>query len=89
MAADGRPLPDDIDALMQLISGRAADRQTMRRLVNCDLVEEFHGTCLLTIRGIEAAALLSSSDPTGQANCPRARSSFYGTDDHSRSRFPS
>ena len=57
-----RPLPDDLDALMQIISGRAADLQTIQRLVNCDLVEEFDGTALLTLRGIEAAAALSSAN---------------------------
>jgi len=57
-----RPLPDDLDALMQIISGRAADLQMIQRLVNCDLVEEFDGTALLTLRGIEAAAALSSAN---------------------------
>jgi hypothetical protein len=31
-------------------------------LVTCNLVEEFDGTALLTVRGIEVAALLSSPD---------------------------
>lgn len=61
MTVDRRPLPDDLDALMQIINGRAADSHTMP-LVNCDLVEEFNGTALLTPRGIEAAALLSSTN---------------------------
>ncbi len=62
MTVDRRPLPEDLDALMQIISGKAANAQTMQRLVHCDLVEEFDGTALLTLRGIKAAALLSSSD---------------------------
>ena len=59
MIADRRPLPDDLDALKEIIGGRPADPQTMQRLVTCNLVEEFCGTALLTTRGIEAAALLS------------------------------
>jgi hypothetical protein len=62
MTVDRRPLPEDLDALMQIISGKAANSQTLQRLVNCNLVEEFGGTTLLTLRGIKAAALLSSSD---------------------------
>jgi hypothetical protein len=59
MIADRRPLPDDLDALMEIIGGRPADTRTMQRLVTCNLVEEFCGTALLTTRGIEVAALLS------------------------------
>jgi hypothetical protein len=59
MTADRRPLPDDLNALKEIIGGRPADPQTMQRLITCNLVEEFDGTALLTIRGIEAAALLS------------------------------
>jgi hypothetical protein len=62
MTADRRPLPDELDALKEIISGRAADPDTMQRLVACNLVEEFDGTALLTATGIEAAALLSCSD---------------------------
>jgi hypothetical protein len=62
MTVDCRPLPDDLDALMQIINGRAADAHTMQRLIDCDLVEEFDGTALLTLRGIDAAALLSSQN---------------------------
>jgi hypothetical protein len=40
MTADRRPLPDDLDALKEIISGRPADLYTMQRLVNCNLVEE-------------------------------------------------
>jgi hypothetical protein len=59
MTADRCPLPEDLNALKEIISGRPADPQTMQRLVTCNLVEEFDGTALLTDRGIEAAALLS------------------------------
>ena len=59
MTADRRPLPDDLNALKEIIGGGPADPQTMQRLITCDLVEEFDGTALLTTRGIEAAALLS------------------------------
>jgi len=59
MTADRRPLPDDLKALKGIIGGRPADPQTMRRLITCNLVEEFDGTALLTIRGIKAASLLS------------------------------
>jgi hypothetical protein len=52
------PLPNDLNALKEIIGGRPADRPTMKRLVRCNLVEEFDGTALLTARGIEAAALL-------------------------------
>jgi hypothetical protein len=62
MSADCRPLPDDLDALKEIISGRVADPYTMQRLVACNLVDEFDGTALLTARGIEAAALLSCPD---------------------------
>jgi hypothetical protein len=62
MTADRRPLPDELDALKEIISGKAADTHTMQRLVACNLVEEFDGTALLTARGIEAAALLSCPD---------------------------
>jgi hypothetical protein len=62
MITHRRPLPDDLDALMQIVSGRVADSETMQRLVSCNLVEEFDGTALLTLRGIQAAALLSSTD---------------------------
>jgi hypothetical protein len=61
MTVDRRPLPDDLDALMQIINGRAADSHTIQRLVDCDLVEQFDGTALLTLAGIEAAALLASA----------------------------
>ena len=56
MTDDRRPLPDDLNAI---IGGRPADPQTMQRLIKCNLVEEFDGTALLTIRGIKAASLLS------------------------------
>jgi hypothetical protein len=59
MTADRRPLPDDLNALKEIIDGRPAGPQTMQRLITCNLVEEFDGTALLTTRGIEAAALLS------------------------------
>ena len=59
MTADRRPLPDDLKALKEIIGGRPADPQTMQRLITCNLVEEFDGTALLTIRGIKAASLLS------------------------------
>ena len=54
--ADCHPLPDELDALKEIIRARAADPQTMQKLVICDFVEEFDGTALLTARGIEAAA---------------------------------
>jgi hypothetical protein len=60
MTADCHPLPDDLDALKEIVNGRAADPQTIQKLVTCDFVEEFDGTALLTARGIEAAASLSS-----------------------------
>jgi hypothetical protein len=59
MTADRRPLPDDLKALKEIIGGKPADSQTMQRLITCNLVEEFDGTALLTIRGIKAASLLS------------------------------
>jgi hypothetical protein len=59
MTADRRPLPDDLKALKDIIEGKPADSQTMQRLITCNLVEEFDGTALLTIRGIKAASLLS------------------------------
>ena len=59
MTADRSPLPDDLNALKEIIGGRPADAQTMQRLITSNLVEEFDGTALLTTRGIEAAALLS------------------------------
>lgn len=61
MTADRRPLPDDLKALKEIISRRAADPQTMKRLVLSNLVEEFDGTALLTVRGVEIAELLSST----------------------------
>jgi hypothetical protein len=57
-----RPLPYDLDAFMQIISGRAVDSHTIQRLVDCDLVEVFDGTAVLTIKGVETAALLSAAD---------------------------
>ena len=62
MTADRRPLTDELAALQEIINGRAADPQTMQRLVRCNFVEEFDGTALLTAKGIEAAALLESTD---------------------------
>jgi hypothetical protein len=59
MIANRRPLPDDLDALKEIIGGRPADPQTMQRLMTCNLVEEFNGTALLTTSGIEAAASLA------------------------------
>jgi hypothetical protein len=53
MTADRRPLPDDLNALKEIIDGRPADPQTMQRLITSNLVEEFNGTALLTTRGIE------------------------------------
>jgi hypothetical protein len=57
-----RPLPDDLDALMQIISGKASDFESTQRLISCNLVEDFDGTALLTLREIRAAELLSSAD---------------------------
>ena len=57
MTADRRPLPDDLNALREIIGGRPADPQTMQRLIKCNLVEEFNGTALLTTRGIKALSL--------------------------------
>ena len=57
MTADRRPLPDDLNALKEIISGRPADAQTMQRLITSNLVEDLDGTALLTSSGIEAAAL--------------------------------
>jgi hypothetical protein len=62
MTSDRCPLPYDLDAFMQIISGRTVDSQTIQRLVDCDLVEEFDGTAVLTIKGVETAALLSSAE---------------------------
>jgi hypothetical protein len=59
MTADRRPLPDDLNALKEIISGRPADAQTMQRLITCNLIEDLDGTALLTSSGIEAAALLA------------------------------
>ena len=59
MTADRRPLPDDLNALKEILGGRPADAQTLQRLITCNLVEELDGTALLTTRGIEAAALLA------------------------------
>jgi hypothetical protein len=59
MTADRRPLPEDLNALKEIISGRPADAQTMQRLITCNLVEDLDGTALLTSSGIEAAALLA------------------------------
>ena len=58
MTADRRPLPDDLNALKEII---AADARTMQRLITCNLVEELDGTALLTSGGIEAAALLAKT----------------------------
>jgi hypothetical protein len=52
------PLPDDLTALKQIIGGQPADPETMQRLINCNLLEEFDGTALLTESGIQAAARL-------------------------------
>jgi hypothetical protein len=59
MTGNRRPLPNDLNALKEIIGGRPADPQAMQRLIKCNLVEEFDGTALLTARGVEAAALLS------------------------------
>jgi hypothetical protein len=56
------PLPDDLTALKQIIGGQPADTQTMQRLINRNLVEEFDGTALLTVSGIHAAAQLVPAD---------------------------
>ena len=61
MTADRRPLPDDLNALKEIIGGRPADARTMQRLITCNLVEELDGTALLTSGGIEAAALLAKT----------------------------
>jgi len=62
MTGDRRPLPNDLNALKEIIGGRPADALTMQRLITCNLIEEFNGTALLTVRGIEAAALFSPTD---------------------------
>ena len=62
MTADRRPLPDDLNALKEIIGGRPTDAQNMRRLITCNLVEELDGTALLTSSGIEAAALLARNE---------------------------
>ena len=59
MIANRRPLPDDLDALKEIIGGRPADPQSMQRLMTCNLVEELDGTAILTSSGIEAAASLA------------------------------
>jgi hypothetical protein len=61
MTADRRPLPDDLNALKEIIGRRPAAAQTMQRLITCNLVEELDGTALLTSSGIEAAALLAKT----------------------------
>jgi hypothetical protein len=53
------PLPDDLTALKQIISGKPADPKAM---INCSLVEDFDGTALLTARCIQAAARLVPAD---------------------------
>ena len=58
MNANRRHLPEDLTALREIIGGKPADPQTMKRLVTCNLIEEFGGTALLTASGIEAAARL-------------------------------
>jgi hypothetical protein len=58
MSPSRRPLPEDLTALKKILSGIPADEQTMKRLVNCNLVEEFDNTALLTEGGIRAAARL-------------------------------
>jgi hypothetical protein len=58
MSPSRRPLPEDLTALKKILSGIPADEQTMKRLVNCNLVEEFDSTALLTEGGIRAAARL-------------------------------
>jgi hypothetical protein len=62
MKANRRPLPEDLTALKEIISGKPADPKTMTRLVTCNLVEEFDGTTLLTASGIRAAARLVPAD---------------------------
>jgi hypothetical protein len=54
--------PDDLAALKQIIDGEPADPQTMLKLINCNLVEDFDGTALLTVSGIHAAARIVSGD---------------------------
>ena len=61
MIADRHPLPDDLNALKEIIGGRLADAQTVQRLITCNLVEELDRTALLTSSGIEAAALLAKT----------------------------
>jgi hypothetical protein len=61
MSQKRSPLPEDLDALMQIVGGKAADSQTMKRLTECDLVEELDGVSLLTSLGVEAASLLSTN----------------------------
>ena len=41
----------------------------MQKLVNCNLIEEFDGTALLTRKGIAAAALLSSTENEANYSC--------------------
>jgi len=63
MTANYRPpSDDDLQALKEIIAGRAADPETMKNLVTCNFVEEFDGTALLTARGIKMAKLLSSTN---------------------------
>jgi hypothetical protein len=62
MNANRRPLTEDLTALKEIIGGIPADSRTMKRLVACNLVEEFDGTALLTVNGIQAAARLVPTD---------------------------
>jgi CDP-diacylglycerol pyrophosphatase len=73
MTADRRPLPDDLNALKEIIGGRPADAQTMQRLITCNLVEELDGTALLTTSGIEAAALLAPTKQRDGSDLPALR----------------
>jgi hypothetical protein len=62
MNTNRSPLPDDLTALKQIVGGKPADPQTMQSLINCNLVEEFDGTALLTVSGIQAASRLVPAD---------------------------
>lgn len=62
MKSNPQPQPNDFRALGEIINGKPADRSTMKRLVDCNLVEEFDGTALLTESGIRAAEVLTQTD---------------------------
>jgi hypothetical protein len=56
-----KPEPSDLAAFKEIVGGKIVDLSTLRRLAECELVEDINGTTVLTDTGVEVAMKMSSA----------------------------